>query len=209
MDGTLSGDKDCENDIFAGMKYHELGCQSYCQNTILDSIEKKYDSKNGLISSRHVVHTYRGCADGYDPFQYDQITEFCDDYYCEIDLPVFNDACYPIVTTTTTTKAKTTTSTAPTAPPTTTTTSATPVTTELPIDPKGIQIGLIVTSIMSVILMIISLITVWNHRKIKKKLAFYKTYVTATNNTPMKNVNIIWHDGNTTDTTDMSATSST
>ena len=193
------------------MKYHELGCQSYCQNTILDSIEKKYDSKNGLISSRHVVHTYRGCADGYDPFQYDQITEFCDDYYCEIDLPVFNDACYPIVTTTTTTKAKTTTSTAPTAPPTTTTTSATPVTTELPIDPKGIQIGLIVTSIMSVILMIISLITVWNHRKIKKKLEFHKTYNNAIKNAPigtMQKMNINWHDGNTT-VTNMSATSST
>ena len=201
MDGTLSGDKDCENDIFAGMKYHELGCQGYCQNTILDSTEKKYDSRNGLISSRHVVHTYRGCADGYDPFQYDQITEFCDDYYCEIDLPVFIDACYPIVTTTTTTKAKTTTSTAPTAPPTTT--SATLVTTESPIDPKGIQIGLIVTSIMSAILIIICLITVWNHRKIKKKLDFYKTKDIA-----IKVANIDWHDGNTTDT-NMSATSST
>ena len=208
MDGTLSGDENCENDRYSGMIYDEIGCQGYCQNTILDSIEKKYDSKNGLISSRHVVHTYRGCADGYDPFQYDQITEFCDDSYCEIDLPVFNDACYPIVTTTTTTKAKTTTSTAPTAPPTTIT-SATPVPTEIPTDSKGIQIGLIVTSIISVLLMIICLITVWNHRKIKKKLAFYKTYVTATNNTPMKNVNIIWNDGNTTDTTDMSATSST
>ena len=59
------------------------------------------------------------------------------------------------------------------------------------------------TSIMSVILMIICLITVWNHRKIKKKLDYYKTY-----NTAMKNANIYWHDGNTTGT-NMSATSST
>ena len=66
MDGTKSGDIYCEDDHFAGMKYDELGCQGYCQNTILDSTEKKYDSKNSLISSRHVVHTYRGCADGYD-----------------------------------------------------------------------------------------------------------------------------------------------
>ena len=201
MDGTKSGDIYCEDDNFAGMKYDELGCQGYCQNTILDSIEKKYDSKNGLISSRHVVHTYRGCADGYDPFQYDQITEFCDDYYCQIDLPILNEACYPVVTTTTTTTTMTSTTTAPTAPLTTTSTTLTP--TEPPKDSKGIQIGLIVTSIMSAILIIICLITVWNHRKIKKKLLYYKTQ-----NTAIKIVEGYWHDGNTTDT-NMSATSST
>ena len=194
MDGSQSGDKHCENDSFAAMNYQEIGCQGFCQNTILDSTEKKYDSRNDLISSRHVVHTYRGCADGYDPFQFDQITEFCDDYYCDIDLPALNDECYPTVTTTTTTMTTTTSTAAPTAPPITT--SAT-----LPPDSKGIEIGLIVTSILSAILIIICLITVWNHRKIKKKLAFYKTKDTA-----IKIGNGDWNDGNTTDT-NMSATS--
>lgn len=52
----------------------------------------------------------------------------------------------------------------------------------------------------SMILMIICLITVWNHRKIKKKLDFYKTYNFLTA--------IELYNGNTTDT-NMSATSST
>ena len=188
------------------MSYNEIGCQGYCQNTILDSVERKYDSKNNLISSRHVIHTYRGCADGYDPFQYDQVTEFCENYFCDIDLPVFNDDCYPtVITTTTTTTTTSTPTTAPTALPTTRSTA--PITTSKPTQPpmgsKGIQIGLIVTSILSVLLIILSLITIWHHRKLKKKLVYYKTLDWS-----MKIANGDQHESNTT-YTNLSATSST
>ena len=185
------------------MNYHEIGCQGYCQNTIMDFNEKKYDSRNSLISSRDVVHTYRGCADGYDPFQYDQVTEFCDDYFCDIDLPILHENCYPTVITTTTTTTITTTTTAPTSlSPTSmlTTTPATSPPTEPSIDSKGIKIGLIVTSILSMLLVIISLITVWNHRKLKKKLLYYKTLKWS--------LTIVNGESNTINT-NLSATSST